>query len=480
MHLSNTYAQNGTQDNSFDSSRRTYLIQKQIEDIMVLLSFIGLNTEMTTLIDQGYETTLHVQKSMLIVSQLRGAKTIITKIINSLQDHESHSLSLTDESQLIVKRCEQAIEELFKILQTIEPPQISENDKHTSFRHYDNNHVSKTPEPIPNFKNSILLDYIMSEVQSLKNNLAQLAQFSQGFANTIEISRSPAPWVLRAKSINELKSVSVAAKKDLNKLRNAISNAASELLNRETALEESKVKIELLETRARDSSLKSARIDELQKTLEQYRMRADELAKAVQNYKTDVATLAAERDQLHYDFELNKHDGQLNNNSKDDGYYDVLLIARLREIFPLRIENNYLRTALKCLREKSRICRKSAFFSTRCSIMNQNDHLRQISPSVVDHRRGNDSWSDVPASWLAAPLASRQNYTPYNLSACKVAKLFVSDHAILPRPIMLSKLSDRSKRLKWQPLRCTAQWQLSFEEQKMSLWFQRWVNVNSL
>ena len=480
MHLSNTYAQNLTQDYSFNSSRRISLMQKQIEDISTALSLMGIQTEKTIPISQEYETTLHAQRSTIIVSQLRGAKSIIVKIINSLEDHDSRSLSLTDNSQLIIKRCENAIEHLFNILQKLGPLQLSEDGKTTSSGHNESNDIFKVSESSPDFSNSTILDSLMSEVQSLKVNLTQLAQFCQGSANTLEISRPPAPWALRARNINELKSVPIKAETDLKNLRSAISNAASELLNRETALEDAKVKIELLETRAKDSSVKSARIDELQQVLEQYHTRADELTKAVQNYKIDLNTLAAERDQLRRDVELRKYDGRLHDNSKGRSHYEMLLVAKMQEIFPLRAENSVLRAALMFLREQSGNHRMSTFLSPRCSIMSHNNHLRESPPSNTDHIRTKISGSELPVSWLAAPLVSRQDYASYNISASRASKLFIFDPAILPKPIILSKLSGRSSRLKWQPLRCMAQWQLSIEEKKMTLWSQRWLSVKPL
>lgn len=449
-------------------------MQQQVENIMIALSLIGLQPETGTPISYGCETTSHVQKLILMVSQLRNARTTIVKIINSLQDHNSRSLSLTDESQLIVEKCEHNTEQLFNIIQTTGLFQLSEDGRYKSSMYCEDIHVSKPSEPFSDANDSIPLEHLISEVQHLKDNLAQLAQFSQGFANTVEISRPPPPWVIRAINIKELNLASITAENDLNNLRNAISNAAGKLLDRETALEEAKVKIELLENRAKDSSLKSTRIDKLQKALEQYRIRADELAKAVQNYKADMATLAAERDQLRHDFKVEEYDEQLKNNSKDDSHYQVLLTAKLQEIFPLRAENNVLRAALKYLREKSRNHRESTFSPTRCSIVNQTHPLLQFPISLMDHRRENTSGSEVPASWLAAPLISRPNHAPYNLSASKATELFFYNSVVLPRPVVLLKPSDRSSRLKWQPLRCTAQWQLSFEEEKLNLWSQRW------
>lgn len=479
MHLSNRFAQSVTQDCSFDSIRRTCLIQKQMENIITALSPIELQSEVGKPISYGCETTSHVQKSIMIVSQLRNARTTTVKIINSLQDHDPRSLSLTDESQLIVEKCEHNTEQLFNIIQRIGLFHISEDGTYISSMHSENVHGSNSSEPLSDANDSIPLEHLISEVQYLKDNLAQLAQFSQGFANTVKISRPPPPWALRAKSIKELSSASIVAENDLNDLRNVISNAASKLLDRETALEEAKVKIELLENRAKDSSLKSTRIDELQKALEQYHIKADELDKAVQNYKADMATLAAERDQLRHDLKVEEHDEQLKNNSKDDSHYQMLLTAKLREIFPLRAENNILRAALKYLREKSRNHRKSTLSPTRCGVVNQNHPLLQFPLSLTDHRRGNTSGSEVPASWLAAPLISRQKHASYNLPAFKAAELFVSDSVVLPRPVVLLKPSDRSSRLKWQPLRSTAQWQLLFEEEKLTLWSQRWLTCTA-
>ena len=485
-HLSDNYVRNNAANNNFDALRRTYLLHDQLKEFISVLSLINSYAEARIPKDGGCVNKTFTQGLTMVISNLRSSKTAIDNIIKFLQELISRSLSLTCHYQSILQNCEHTTDQIFDSAQNIGSILLSsfsvdEND--LSPGHQQHDYSSKTS---PDLVNSISVSSLLREIESLNNDLTELADLSRGNNCTTEISCSQPPWILRAKRLHELKSVPAAAEDELGHLRNTVRDAVSKLISRETALEDANVKIELLESRAKDSSVKISRIDELEKAIKEYSLKADRLTAAVNGYKADIATLAAERDQLQRTIELqSKHDNRLKHEPGNGIHDPALSVVQLQELSPLRAENHVLRAALTHFRKEIRHQPMFVPLSERCDNTSLDSFSRQFPLNTISSIRNLYNTVEMSESWLAAPLlfkrerSLRKTPSTKPIKATNASNPAYSEPITFPSPITLPRFSNPKSRLEWQPFHSTSLSLLIREEKKLAMWVQTWFDSSN-
>ena len=474
VHLTNQHSSRNATDHSFDAIRRTRLLNDQLVDFISALSLLCSYAKTHESEGEGYFNVTSAEDLVKVVSNFRSIKLILDKTSKLLDELYSCSLSLSYKYRPMIERCEHVADQISGSVQQLGSMLLSTISVHeirsspACQPQYD---ASKHPSDAEKHDILSLLRY---EADMLKNNLAELEQFSRTTDNTAKFNKLPAPWNLRAKRLYETKFDHASIDDEMAQLRLMIADAASNLIERESALNDATVKIELLEARAKNYSMKVVRCEELEIALEQYRLKTDELTEAIDGYKADLATLADERNELQRDIELrSKHHIRLQKDQGDVTNGPMLSAVQLPEQPSSCMENTILRAALKYFQDRKRRSMSTSFLQTyNCT--NPGITYSRSPLITVINSQGLSIETKMSEVWLEARLltgkksstCSSSIVTPVNIINT-MASAYPGPFSF-PTPIMLPSLSDPRSRQLWQPFNCTSISRLLNEENKLA------------
>jgi len=143
---------------------------------------------------------------------------------------------------------------------------------------------------------------LATQLRSLTDKLADLAQLPTDLDNTVEFERAPAPWVARANELKRTKLTNIDTEAELARTLESLRVKDGLVREKETELEEQSVRIEMLEARMKEASKRSAKIAELERALHEAKdsekRGKSDLAKAKQDAEKEVERVREEMGRL--------------------------------------------------------------------------------------------------------------------------------------------------------------------------------------
>ena len=439
-HLSDLHLRDGLESYAEEILMKTLMMQSNLENTAAILS--STKNELLKAIppssEENGETEHFVQQSDLFASQTRSAKVISSKVVKSLQEYKARSLSLNLDTKPLFDTCSQISEGLVIGLRTLgfaifdrihEEGQIVEVDA------ADISSILRTFNSATfNIASDDVWTPLLGQLRSLHEHLSELYGASTDLSMTLEFERPETPWVLKSKAIAASKFVSVDTEAQINHLKREIHERATALKLRDQALEDANLKAETLAARMRDTGKKVNRINELESTVVQQKDQAAKATRESEELLQRIARLEEERDGLLRESQKL----QSVELAPTDGKRAVDFVGTSAEMDALREEVKVLESTTRYLRQQ----------------------IRRI--------RAEDDAKKT--SWLSTPLRP-SNITDGTES--RIATMAALEKlTLLPataKPIIIS--GPQEKKLSWQPMATTPQWQLS--KQELS-WFKSW------
>ncbi|KAL1965506.1 hypothetical protein VTN77DRAFT_5589 [Rasamsonia byssochlamydoides] len=444
---------------------RSVLIQAYLEHTASALSRLKtyLQAKLPAPAEDDEEGMFLFNKTDALVSQARGLKVVISKVIKSLEELQSRSLSLSGDAAEPFETTEETAKSLSELARQLgenivlllseegrtEPftyPEILQNMSQTA--------LSLVQAPAADGESNDALSLLSGKLRALTGHLEVLSTHSSDLSHTAEFERGRFPWMLRAEELKSNKTISPDADEEIRRLKNELSEASTALGVKDKTLEEQSMKVELLEARMRDANKKAALAKEFEKKFEQMQEKESQLRETVEKLTKDLRAMEAERDDYKSRFERAKRaSGSAGAGAAGGVVVDSeASLAAMRENEALRAEVSSLQAAVRFLREE--LHRAST-----------------LDPYSV--QRSVDTYS-----WLEAPLTqakpSAQQESRYHRAAesrdvlthlLKLAKeTKITDlESTLPK--------DGASRLAWRPTKSTFKYQVLQQRER----FERWA-----
>ncbi|KAF8454601.1 dynein associated protein-domain-containing protein [Terfezia claveryi] len=333
---------------------RVQLMQSHMECAAAAVSHIKymVSTKVNPTIDEEELASIFAKKSDAIISHSRGAKVVVSKILRSLSDLQTRSLSLAMETRQSFEECEEAMQKIAAYARAL-------GDAVADLLYHEEGRTEpvtfaelqsvmyKTTERTLMMAETDTFSAFGKELRSLTNMLVDLGSMASDLDMTAEFERAPAPWIVRAQELKNTKIVNVDVEDKCRRLKEEIRELVTQIRVREKSLDEAAVKIEHLESRMSTVGKQSERIEKLEKSLEDSVTHESKLEASVEQLNNEILQL--ERDVVKW-----KKTAQEKRTAGDiDRTGQERAVATAREVASLKSEITNLSGAVNFLREEN-------------------------------------------------------------------------------------------------------------------------------
>jgi len=232
---------------------RVQLMQSHMESAAAAVSHIKYmaSTKVTPTIDEEELVGLFAKKADGIISHSRSAKVVVSKILRSLNDLRTRSLSLTMETRQSFEECEEATQKIAAYARALgdavadllyreggrtEPVTFAELQ----------GAMCKTTENFLMMAETDPFSAFGKELRSLTNMLVDLGSMASDLDMTAEcknflkahlrslancriVERAPAPWVVRAQELKNTKTVNIDVEDECRRLKEEIRELVTQI-----------------------------------------------------------------------------------------------------------------------------------------------------------------------------------------------------------------------------------------------------------
>ncbi|KAI5846571.1 dynein associated protein-domain-containing protein [Morchella snyderi] len=305
-HLGEIHLKNDLEGFASDLHMRVLLMQSYMESTAAAMAQIKLmvQSKLPTSIEEGDSendiASSFAKRADAIVSNSRSAKVIIGKILRSLNDFQTRSLSLTQDKLGNFTACEDSTKRLADYARAIgndvyELLYSDDAKGNVGWQELQSMFFRTTERELVAIEVEIFGAF-GKELKNLTNLLVELGSTASDIDMTAEFEKATAPWIVRAHELKTTKTISVDAEEEIRRLKDDILERATQIKLRDKTLEESAVKIELLESRMRNVTKQSERIEELEKLVSEGTIREKDLTDAIENLNEEIQSLETEVD----------------------------------------------------------------------------------------------------------------------------------------------------------------------------------------
>ena len=451
-HLGEVHIPNDLESFADDIHMRALLMQSHLESAAVI--FTALRTMVQRVVppneDEDELAQYFSKKVENVVSQTRSTKVITSKIVRSLEDLKSRSLSLMPDTMEAFEMCESATQELVDMAKRVglELHQHLHEEGRTEPYTYAEvqNCVQKFALTAFSSSESDLFSSYLTKLRLVTSQISDIAALSADLGQTQEFERSPAPWLLRSQELKALKTVPVDAEEELRRLKDAMNDARRAIAVREESLSTAQVRIETLESRMRDANAKASRIVDLETQIAAARQEADSLRDDIQKQDRELKVLEAERDKwkkVATDSRMVVGGGETEAGEAGTRARQERAVATAREMDALKGEIAGLQSAVRYLREDSRRARMAEQPSYDCLAEPLTKHM----PLAEQRRSAVVAEGKVVLSELVNLAMSAK---VYDLAALPADKLAWKPAKSTPQYHAAKQLEDFASWKSWQ------------------------------
>ncbi|KAF2096387.1 hypothetical protein NA57DRAFT_58305 [Rhizodiscina lignyota] len=434
-HLSEIHLREGLESYADEVLMKTQLMQSHLESTAAALQ----NAKVAILLaiphaadDDTDEVNLLADRTEEMIAFSRSARVIVSKTLRSLQEMKARSLSLqpntvesfddgrnsTEDLAAYARKLGQSLFNLLHEEGRTEPAGLGDVLP-TMRRVADTSFSTSESEVFSTFT---------FKLRALTERLADLNSMASDLDMTTEFERTPAPWVLRSKELQDSKLISVDAQEEIRRLKDEVHERATQLKLRDQNLEEAGLKIEHLESRMRDAGMKVNRIVELEKAVEDGKTRLKDMVDEVDKQMREMEEVQADRDK----WKTAAAEVKVSDATQGSVRAGDLPVGSLREMDSLKSQVKHLEVAIKYLKDVAR--RKQR-----------------------EEEAANTAWLSTP---LVPPREQKQKVAEIKREGFEWLDRLTS----LPSTAKMIKLEPQEKKLKWQPKKMTPQYQLSEQE----------------
>ena len=444
-HLSELHLREDVEDYAEEILMKTLLMQSNLETTAAALMTAKAEiTKIPTIsAEEDADVALFTRKTDTLISHTRSAKVIAGKMHKSLQELKTRSLSLDIDTAPSFEACASTTEDLAehirKLSQSISDMVHDENrdtvatfsDILSAIRQYNTDAFHNS--------DSDLLAPFQAKLRSVHEHLSEVFHLSSDLSQTVEFERADPPWVLRSKELQASKIISVDAEQEIQGLKREVQERAAALRLRDQNLEEAQLKVEMLESRMKDVGKKAGRITELEGALVQTSAKMSSVQKEVDELMQRGIKLQEERDR----WMRKAAEYQASAKGSADGARGVDLVGTSAEMDALTAQIKVLESTCRYLRQQTR-----------------------RAQAEEDAKKNSWLFTPLVPAKTAQRLAMEDERKQSMAALEKLAKLPET-----AKPIKLSQPIADGKRLGWQPMRTTPQWQLCDQELR---WLRAW------
>lgn len=390
MHLSEIYVTiDNIEDYVEDMIMRASIIQSYLESSSTAMAYTracipGPNPDEST--DESTLNDLTVKVDTFLY-QSRSVKVIAAKVIHSLEELKTRSMSLSSASSQDFEDCQDLITELASLIRQLgeylHQTKNIETENMLSMASFRSQLSEFCSQYLPNTTYTEPFSVFHQKISLISSKLSHILDLATSLKSIVEFSRSPAPWELRSEELKKSSQVHFFAEEELGRLKHDIHERVAQLRLRDQTLEEQSVKIELLESRTRDANAKANRITELQRAVEAGKSRERELAGAMETQMREAYTLQSERDR--WKRVADERQAAISPGEQEKGERKERTVATVREVESLRLEIDGLQGAVRFLHDDNHRARlgnpKEEYMAWLWT------PLMQQSPNDGEHRK---------------------------------------------------------------------------------------------
>jgi dynactin 1 len=386
------------------------------------------------------------------LSASRSAKTVAGRLLQTLRDMKTRSLSLNPEHVPKLDRLQDATNNAYNQFYAAGIAAHSAIYRRREVADVDHMSYSELSAAIQQSSldsQSADVYPTQSNLRSVSNLLNELVEAAGDFGQLVEFERNQAPWVVRSKELESNKVVSVAAADEIKLLKRDLSERATMLKVKQQEMEEVKMRVDLLEKRNKEAASKLERLNDLERAIGESAHHEKMLEQQIEEQTRLAKTMEEERD----GWMRKVAEGSLptlqgmtaGDETKTKG--EVLVGSSA--------EMDRLRNEISMLQEANRFLRKQVRKDYTLSLLGSNEEL----------------------GWLKSPLTRRQTSETQKLDVrVEEANAVLRNIAQLPlgtKPLRIDFGLERSMKKEGKPAerKETAKYQIIVEEfRKVKAW----------
>ena len=321
-----------------------------------------------------------------VISQTRGAKVIVGKVIRELDGLKASSVSLLPDTLEAFEQCEGGTQDLADLARRIglDLHQLLHEEGRTEKYTYEE--VQASMQQSSGGGDADLFAAYLGKLRAVTGQASDLAALAGDLSQTQEFERPQAPWLLRSQELRALKTIPVDAEEELRRLKEDLHEARRGLAQRDDALATAHLKADTLESRMRDANAKAARIADLETAVESHQAAALGLKEDIELQDRELKTLEADRDKwkkIAGDTRLLAAGGGEGGVGGGTKAGQERAVATAREMSALRDEIAALQAAVRHVRDDSRRARVAE--QSRLDWLAE--PLRRAAPAAERRRR---------------------------------------------------------------------------------------------
>jgi dynactin 1 len=365
---------------------RALLIQIYLENTAACLNHVKVltNSKIVASADEE-ESSYFGQRLDSLVTQARSSKVIAGKVLRSLEDLKSSSLSPNEDSANSFHISEAATRQLSAYTRQIGEEMsllLTEEGRTDPFTY--NEVLSTMAQTTSKFFETSGSDVdsistFNSRLRSIASQLESLISLSTDLAKTQEFERHQAPWIVRAKELKSTNTLSPDTEEEIRRLKASLQERSTALGIRDNTLEENSIKIELLESRIREANRRSTFVHDLEVKLEAAQKKEKELSAAIEAQLKESQVMKYERDT--YKRQVEERPRSIAEGANLPLPQDhATVVAATKTIESLRLEITALQATIRFLQD-------------------DNQRMKLTDPDSTEHSIN---------AWLNEPLISRK------------------------------------------------------------------------
>ncbi|KAL8831802.1 MAG: hypothetical protein Q9191_000657 [Dirinaria sp. TL-2023a] len=231
-----------------------------------------------------------------LISQMRSAKFVSSKVTRNLEDLRLRSLTLQQTTLPVIEQTQASASDLSESSRAIGYSVcklLNDEGRTTPFRYAEIINAISPSDTSPFSSLLTKLTSAASQAQSFCNLTSSLTQ-------VVEFPSPPAapPWQLLAQKLKDDAAASTLREAEFARLKVEMSDKNTALAMREKIAEDMSVKIEVLEKRVGESSSRREQVRELELVAEASRSKEKDLTTKMKSLQQDLRKLENERDAL--------------------------------------------------------------------------------------------------------------------------------------------------------------------------------------
>ncbi|KEF57760.1 uncharacterized protein A1O9_05680 [Exophiala aquamarina CBS 119918] len=294
----------------------------------------------------------------------RTMKYVSSKIIQSLSDLRTRSMSPGEASWGLFSEAEQLSEKLARLVRGISQAVIEDLNKpdHDEQLSYSTVVELMATAAVPMLQrdesesgtSEDIFSILAKHLQVLQTRVDDLYSRSSDVNNAVEFEKLAAPWIARAKEVKSQKILSQALQEEMARMRSRIQEQTIRVSERDKQIEEQQVKIELLESRAKETKAKDDGVKAMKVEIENLQSEKQHANESLQKLEAEYNTLLKSQQDSRIELEAIKQSKLSDGQSLALGVADESLSLRLKaEADLLKVELASLEAAVRFVKAEN-------------------------------------------------------------------------------------------------------------------------------